>query len=100
MNVNKECTLIYKVSKFDKKVRLFGETFCSNNKFNCKIIINGEESKICEFYLNTNFETIITVKLIMNENITDLNYMFSGCTSLSSISDISKWNTNNIISMK
>ena len=100
MNVNKECTLIYKVSKFDKKVRLFGETFCSNNKFNCKIIINGEESKICEFYLNTNFETIITVKLIMNENITDLNYMFSGCTSLSSISDISKWNTKNIISMK
>ena len=36
----------------------------------------------------------------MNENITNLSYMFSGCSSLSSISDISKWNTKNIIKME
>ena len=95
-----ECTLIYKFSMFEEKIRLFGEKFCSNNKLNCRIIIKEEEKDISEFYPNKNFETIITVKLIMNNNITDFNYMFSGCSSLSSISDISKWNTKNIITMK
>ena len=96
MDIN-ECTLIYKFSMFEEKIRLFGERFCSNNKLNCRIIIKEEEKDISEFYPNKNFETIITVKLIMNNNITDFNYMFSGCTSLSSISDISKWNTKNYI---
>ena len=100
MDINKECTLIYKVSMLLEKVRLFGEKFYSNNKLDCKIVINGEEKEICEFYHNKNFETIITVKLIMNDNIKDLSYMFSGCEYLSSISDISNWRTENIIAMK
>ena len=29
--------------------------------------------------------------------ITDMSWMFSGCYSLLSLSDISKWNTNNIL---
>ena len=35
-------------------------------------------------------------------NVTDMRYTFSGCSgcsSLSSLSDISKWNTNNVIYM-
>ena len=32
-------------------------------------------------------------------NVTDMSFMFSGCSSLSSLSDISKWNTNNVIYM-
>ena len=100
MDANRECILIYKFSKFEKKIRLFGEKFSSNNKLNGKIIINGVENQICEFYLNANSETNITVKLIMNNNIADLSYMFNGCTYLSSISEIFKWNTTNIISMK
>ena len=29
-----------------------------------------------------------------------MNYLFSGCSSLKSIPDISKWNTSNVINMK
>ena len=32
-------------------------------------------------------------------NVTNMDYMFSGCSSLSSLPDISKWNTNNVIDM-
>ena len=29
-------------------------------------------------------------------NVTDMSYMFFGCSSLSSLPDISKWNINNV----
>ena len=32
-------------------------------------------------------------------NVTDMSYMFSNCTSLSSLPDISKWNNNNVTNM-
>ena len=33
-------------------------------------------------------------------NVTDMSYMFYECIQLSSLPDISKWNTNNVINMK
>ena len=32
-------------------------------------------------------------------NVTDMNHMFYGCSSLFSLPDISIWNTNNVIQM-
>ena len=32
-------------------------------------------------------------------NVTHMNHMFYGCSSLSNLSDISKWNTNNVTNM-
>ena len=32
-------------------------------------------------------------------NVNNMSYMFSGCLSLSSLPDISKWNTNNVNNM-
>ena len=32
-------------------------------------------------------------------NVININYMFTECLSLSSIPDISKWNINNVINM-
>ena len=32
-------------------------------------------------------------------NITDMSYLFSGCSSLSSLPDLSNWNTNSITDM-
>ena len=29
-------------------------------------------------------------------NVTDMSFMFVNCSSLSSLPDISKWNTNNV----
>ena len=34
------------------------------------------------------------------KNITNMIYMFNGCSSLSSLPDISNWNINNITYMK
>ena len=32
-------------------------------------------------------------------NVTDMSYMFEGCSSLTSLPDISKWNTTNVSNM-
>ena len=32
--------------------KLFGETFVKNNKNICRIIINGEQGKLCSYFLN------------------------------------------------
>ena len=32
-------------------------------------------------------------------NVTNMSYMFRSCSSLSSLPDISKWNTNNVNNM-
>ena len=34
------------------------------------------------------------------KNIIDMSYLFFGCLSLISLPDISKWNTNNVTNMK
>ena len=39
------------------------------------------------------------IKLEGIDNVTDMSWMFSGCSSLSSLPDISKWNTNNATNM-
>ena len=88
------------MNKLEEKIRLFGNKYYNNNKNNCIIFINGEKIDFFVFFENKNFVDNITIKIIMNENITNLSYMFSGCSSLSSISDISKWNTKNIIKME
>ena len=111
----------------DLKIRLFGDEFVKNNKNNCKIIINGKEEDLTEFYLSKKNEEIIKIKILcqkklsdmshmfngcitlinlpnnMSEwdlsNVTNINYMFSGCQELLSFPDISKWNTSKITTM-
>ena len=73
-----------------------------NNKNNCKIIINGEEEELKEYKTFLWFSKKINkleIKLKGIMNITNMSDMFSGCSSLSSLTDISKWNTNNAIDM-
>ena len=41
----------------------------------------------------------LKIKLEGINNVTNMSYMFSECSSLSSLPDISKWNTNNVTSM-
>ena len=67
---------------------MFGERFVKNNKYKCKIIINGENKDICSYlsnyheYLN---EGKLEIKLIDIKYISDISYMFSGCLSLISL---------------
>ena len=39
------------------------------------------------------------IKLKGINNIINMSFMFSGCKSLSSLPDISKWNTSNVTDM-
>ena len=41
----------------------------------------------------------LLIKLKYTNNVTNMEYMFYGCSSLSSLPDISKWNTNNVTNM-
>ena len=94
--INDEITILYKIEFEDRiegKVRIFGRNFVKNNKNKCKIIIDEKKYEIKE-ELNINKEKIIEIKLIEINNITDMSYMFSGCSSLSNLPDISKWNIN------
>ena len=81
--------------------KLFGETFVKNNKHLCKIIIGNRVYEL-KSYLNQENEEVkneeFKIKLKGVSKIKDLSYMFSGCLSLDSIEGFEKLNTKNIIS--
>ena len=105
-NKSKEIKIDNKIREIIKQVygetisreKLFGEIYVKNNKDKCKMIINGKEQEICS-YLPNYHEYLdkgkLILKLIVNKNITDISYMFSGCLSLISLPNISKMNLNN-----
>ena len=97
-----EITIQYKIEKNDKEIKLFGNEFVNNNKDNCKIIINEKEYDLVEkislknlAIKNNTFE--IKLRIIQLKN--DLSFMFENCSSLLSISDLSKLNTINVKNM-
>jgi len=64
------------------------------------MIIDNKEYKIAAQYKVKNYENnILKIKLKGINNITNISYMFSYCSSLISLPDISNWNTNYAISM-
>ena len=96
-----EITIKYKFGN-DKKIRLFGYNFVVNNKQNCKIVVNGEEQELCEWLDISNIKSkkyLLEIKLKGINNIINMSYIFSNCTSLISCSNISKMNTIKIIDM-
>ena len=72
------------------------------NKKKSKLIIDGKEQELKEKYsfgIFSSKKDILEIKLKGITNITNMSCMLSGCESLSSLSDISKWNTSNISNM-
>ena len=100
INVIDEIIIKYKIYKYFWEIRIFGDKFVENNKDKCKIIIYGKEYKLCTniniFKINNN---ILEIKLKGINKITNMSYMFYDCDSLSSLPDISKWNTQNVTNM-
>ena len=90
-----EINLIYNIK--EEEINIFGSEFVKNNKNICKMIIDNKEYEITERY-NIISKKInkLKIKLKGINNVTNMSYMFYGCSSLSSLPDISKWNTNNI----
>ena len=95
-----EINIIYDIKRNEKYIKLFGSDFVRNNKNICKMIINNKEYEIREkYYINNNNDDKLNIKLKGINNVTDMSSMFSGCSSLSSLPDISKWNTDNVTNM-
>ena len=91
--------IIEYIIKNKNKIKIFGKEFITNNKDNCKMIIENKEQEIIE-YLNFNEnDKILKIKFKEIKTITNMSYMFSYCESLTSLSDISKYNTNKVNNM-
>ena len=83
------------------KIRLFGETFIKNNINKCSVMINNKLKKLedCEFYELKNIDDKLYIDLLKEDDITDMSFMFNDCEVLQSISEGSKWSTNNVVNM-
>ena len=90
--------IIYDVNKKKgDEIDIFGYNFVKNNKNKCKMIIDNKEYEITDKYNNKNYKyNRLNIKLKGIDKISDINSMFSGCSSLLSLPDISKWNTKNV----
>ena len=127
---NNYMTIRYKINKNSNYIKIFGRDFINKNKNICNIIYNNKVYKLMEYFDYNDvykINDILEIKLLGINDITDLSYMFSNCTSLISLPDInklntykftnlsymfnncknitflpdiSKWNTSNIISME
>jgi len=64
------------------------------------MIIDNKEYEITEKYnIKSNNKNKLKIKLKGLDNITNMSDIFYECSSLLSLPDISKWNTNNITNM-
>ena len=91
----------YKIKK-EKRIKIFGKKFVENNKNKCKIKIKEKIIELNEYYeINENEKKneYLDILLIGINNVKDMSYMFYNCSSLSSLPDISKWNTSNVNNM-
>ena len=82
--------LEYKVIN-EGKIKLFDYFFVDKNKDKCKIIYNGKEYELSEYFevdKHYNYNDSIIIQLRINNNITDISEMFWNCEELLSIKDI------------
>ena len=94
-----EINIIYNIEN-KENIELFGDEFVENNKDICKMIIDNKEYEITKEYNIENYNNNkLKIELKGIDNITNMSYMFDKCSSLSSLPDISKWNTNNVTDM-
>ena len=75
--------------------RIFGDGFVKNNKEKCKLIYNGEEKELKEYYKEFDNKDLIKFKLKFNNNTVDMSYMFDCCRNIISI----KFENNNSINI-
>ena len=93
-------TIIIKYNKKEEdSIRIFGEQFVKNNKDILKMKINGKIRVLNEFFSDKIIINDIEIILAGIERITDMSYMFCGCSSLLSLPDSDKWNTSNVKDM-
>ena len=90
--------LVYKLTN-ESHIKLFDSRFVNRNKDKCKIIYNGKEYKLTEYFKfdnnnNNKQNDSIKIQLRTNNNITNLSCMFNKCEELLSVSDVLFENSN------
>ena len=83
-------TIIYKVDKDNDSIRLFGDEFVKNNINNCYLLIDGKQIKLCKELALSHEQkkkTILEIKLIEINKITNMKSLFHYCSSLNSLPD-------------
>ena len=66
-------------------------------KEKCELYLNGNKINFC-FKYNFKKKGKYTIKIILKKNLECSNYMFSNCSSLTSL-NLSNFNTNNVTNM-
>jgi len=98
-----EINITYNI-KNENDVHIFGKKFVENNKDKCKIVFENKEYELNEYFKIKNYTSNklkkLQIQLKYLNNVTNMHCIFQNCTSLSSLSDISKWNINNVTNMK
>jgi len=81
---NNKNIIIYKISKDEEKIKIFGNKFVKNNKNKCKIIHEKKEYNLEEYFDidKENNNNTLEIELKINDDIIDMSYMFESCTSL------------------
>ena len=99
-NDNNKIIIKYKI-KYKERIRLFGYKFIKENKNKCKLEANGIIEELKEYYENEQIlnNEEVEIKLIGINDITNISYMFYGCSTLIGFKDILKLNIKNIINM-
>ena len=84
-------TIKYKIGD-QEVIKIFGKKFVERYKYICKIEIDGNELHLNEYYaVEEGLNDFLEIKLNKVNRLTDISYMFEGCNSLLSLSDISNW---------
>ena len=95
-----EITIKYNINNNNATVKIFGKRFVKNNKNICKIVCGDKECELKETFETKDLnKEKPEIKLKGISEITDISSLFDKCNSLSSLTDLSKWNTSNIIDM-
>ena len=78
-----EIIIKYKIDGKEKEINIFGENFVNNNKNNYILIYKGNEYELStKLNIENSINKIIEVKLKEIKNVTNIESMFDGCSSL------------------
>ena len=95
-----DMTIKYNVNK-EEEIKIFGKTFVDNNKSLCRIFFENKVYELSEkFKINNLNKDKLEIKLIGINYINNMSYIFHECSSLESLSHLSKWDTSNIKDMQ
>ena len=104
-NDENKIIMIYKINKYEDKIKVLDEEFVENNKGKCKFFINNKKYDISEYIkydqynINEKCNNLFTVILTDINTEINIEYMFFGCHFLTEVS-LTLFNIKNLTNMK